>query len=174
MQEEEVIHVRRNKFVNAILDSEGLRVLLFEFVATALLMFMATSVATLPPSEDHPYNINAYRLVYVVIIVYVIICFFGPITGAHINPAVSLGLIIFKKRDNKLKILLLYWLAQILGGLLGVILSHNIYGNGHAVFDSMPDTIELIKLCTEEWIGTLLFVFLILLITTEETTFVYD
>jgi glycerol uptake facilitator-like aquaporin len=50
---------------------------------------MATSVATLPPFEAHIPNI--YRLVYVAIIVYVLICFFGPITGAHLNPAVTLA-----------------------------------------------------------------------------------
>lgn len=103
-------------------------------------MFMATSVATLPPYEGHPQDPNKYRLIYVVIIVYVIICFFGPITGAHINPAVSLAAHLNKQRRRKqIGVLLSYWIGQFAGGLLGVILSRNIYGNGNAVFETMPD-----------------------------------
>ena len=57
-------------------------------------MFAATSIGSLPPfytpEYDHLKDPNPYRLVYVVIIVYSIICFAGPFTGAHINPAVTL------------------------------------------------------------------------------------
>ena len=111
-------------------------------------MFMATSVTTLPPYQDHPYDPNKYRLVYVAIIVYVIICFFGPITGAHVNPAVSLAVFLSRKNRKKhIKVLIAYWVAQFLGGLLGVVLSRNIYGNGGAVFEEMPEATDLIRIC---------------------------
>jgi len=57
-------------------------------------MFAATSIAHLPPfytpDNDHTRDENPFKLVYVVIIVYSIICMIGPFTGAHINPAVTL------------------------------------------------------------------------------------
>ena len=111
---------------------------------------MVTSVGVLPPFEDHPFNINYYKIVYIAVIVYVIVCFFGPITGAHINPAISLGINLNpKKRKGNIKMILCYWSAQFIGGLLGVILSHNIYGNGHPPFEVMPETVDLLKYCAE-------------------------
>ena len=96
---------------------------------------MVTSIGKLPPFEDHPHDINIYKLVYVALIVYIIICFIGPLTGAHINPAVTLGVNLGKiNKKGQVKLLLTYWIAQFLGGLLGVVISRAIYGNGGAAF----------------------------------------
>jgi aquaporin Z len=43
----------------------------------------------------------------------------GPISGCHINPAVTLGLVIAKKA--KASIIPLYWSAQIVGGVIGAV-----------------------------------------------------
>ena len=43
----------------------------------------------------------------------------GPISGSHINPAVSLG--VFMNGGLKLNELFSYWVAQIIGGILGAI-----------------------------------------------------
>ena len=96
---------------------------------------MVTSVGTLPPSDGHPHDKNIFKLVYVAVIVYSIICFIGPFTGAHINPAISLGINWNNiKKKGQIKLILTYWIAQFVGGLLGVILSRAIYGNGNAAF----------------------------------------
>ena len=80
-------------------------------MGTALLMFMVTSISNLPPFDDK--HINMFKLVYVALIVYVIICFIGPLTGAHINPAVTLAAYIDrKKRKGQIKVVLTYWAAQ--------------------------------------------------------------
>ena len=110
-------------------------------------MFMVTSVSYLPPSEDHPKDINIFKVLYVVIIVYVIICFFAPFTGAHINPAVTVAVLERKKKCGNLKLILSYWVGQFLGGLVGVLISRNIYGNGGAAFEVAPDGVELGKIC---------------------------
>lgn len=44
----------------------------------------------------------------------------GPISGCHINPAVTLGMVIAKK--TKAGMLPLYWAAQIVGGVLGALI----------------------------------------------------
>ena len=96
---------------------------------------MATSIGYLPPSEDHPHDVNIYKFVYVALIVYMIICFIGPLTGCHINPAVTIGLNLGKiNKKGQIKLLLTYWIAQFLGGFVGVVLSRSIYGNGGAAF----------------------------------------
>ena len=41
----------------------------------------------------------------------------GPISGCHINPAVTLGMVIAKK--TRAGMLPIYWIAQIVGGVLG-------------------------------------------------------
>lgn len=43
----------------------------------------------------------------------------GPISGCHVNPAVSLG--VFMNGGLKLNELFSYWVAQIIGGILGAI-----------------------------------------------------
>ncbi len=44
----------------------------------------------------------------------------GPISGCHINPAVTLGMVIAKKTKGVM--LPVYWAAQIAGGILGALI----------------------------------------------------
>lgn len=64
----------------------------------------------------------------------------GPISGCHVNPAVSLG--VFINGGMNVKELISYWIAQIIGGILGAIaiglisqqwlhFGANVYGDGH-------------------------------------------
>ena len=78
-------------------------------MGTALLVFMASSVGSLPPYEGHSSDPNPYRLVYTAVIVYSIICFIGPISGAHLNPAVTfMAYLETKKRKGQLSVILAY------------------------------------------------------------------
>lgn len=43
----------------------------------------------------------------------------GPISGCHINPAVTLGMVIAKK--TKAGMIPIYWSAQIAGGIVGAL-----------------------------------------------------
>lgn len=43
----------------------------------------------------------------------------GPISGCHINPAVTLGMVIAKK--TKTSMLPIYWVAQVVGGIVGAL-----------------------------------------------------
>lgn len=43
----------------------------------------------------------------------------GPISGCHINPAVTLGMVIAKK--TTVVMLPVYWVAQIVGGIIGAL-----------------------------------------------------
>jgi glycerol uptake facilitator-like aquaporin len=58
-------------------------------------------------------------------ILVVLILVFGPISGAHMNPAVSLVMAI--RKDLAWRDLLPYAVAQIVGGCLGTIAAHGMF-----------------------------------------------
>ena len=78
-------------------------------------------------------------------ILVVLILIFGPISGAHFNPAVTLAFVIRKEitpRDS-----ILYVGVQILGGLAGVILAHAMFDN------PLIDPSTTARTGTGQWIG---------------------
>jgi len=58
-------------------------------------------------------------------ILYVLITIFGPISGAHFNPAVSL--VFTFKRQLSLYELLPYIIVQVAGGIMGTIIAHTMF-----------------------------------------------
>jgi glycerol uptake facilitator-like aquaporin len=55
----------------------------------------------------------------------VLIVVFGPISGAHFNPAVTLAFTI--RRELSVAVALAYVAAQIVGGILGVLAAHAMF-----------------------------------------------
>ena len=60
------------------------------------------------------------------LILYLLITILGPVSGAHINPAVTLYMLVTRQISGAAA--LGYVLAQILGGLLAVPLTHAMFG----------------------------------------------
>jgi glycerol uptake facilitator-like aquaporin len=56
----------------------------------------------------------------------VLILTFGPVSGAHFNPAVTLALAL--RRELSGRDAALYVAAQVLGGILGVLVAHAMFG----------------------------------------------
>ena len=56
---------------------------------------------------------------------YVIITTLGPVSGAHFNPVVTLAFTL--RREHPVMLLAPYVLVQILGGILGVWLTHLMF-----------------------------------------------
>ena len=52
----------------------------------------------------------------------------GAVSGAHLNPAVSLAFAIFRPRDFPLRFLLPYWVSQLLGAVLAGLTVLLLYG----------------------------------------------
>ena len=103
----------------------------------------------------------------------------GPVSGAHLNPAVTLGLAIAGKFEWSL--VAGYIIAQMIGGFLGAVLVYIFYKDHYKATASEPDTM-LGTFCTApaianswrnflcEVIATCLLVFLILMLGTEGNT----
>ena len=58
-------------------------------------------------------------------ILYVLITIFGPVSGAHFNPAVTLAF--FIRRQIPVKLALLFVVMQIIGGMCGAFLAHFMF-----------------------------------------------
>ena len=58
-------------------------------------------------------------------ILYVLITIFGPISGAHFNPTVTVAMLIAKKINAKDAIIFI--ILQILGAGLGVLIAHGMF-----------------------------------------------
>ena len=104
----------------------------------------------------------------------------GPVSGAHLNPAVTLGLAIAGKFAWNL--VLGYIVAQMLGGFAGAVLVYAFYKDHYKATADQPDTI-LGTFCTmpaiwnpwrnflSEFIATCLLVFVILALGTQGNAF---
>ncbi len=78
-------------------------------------------------------------------ILVVLIMVFGPISGAHFNPAVTLAFAI--RKEIAVKDSVLYVLTQIVGGISGVLIAHVMFDN--PLFD--PST--TVRSGIGQWVG---------------------
>lgn len=103
------------------MDSKTLKAGLAELVGTFILVFIGA--AAVASAQGVAVAALAHGLA-LLFIVYT----YGHISGAHVNPAVTLGLFIGRKIDA-LK-LVVYWVAQVIGALVAALLLRLILGPG--------------------------------------------
>ena len=106
----------------------NMRAYLSEFTGTAMLL--ATVIGSGIMGETLANGNTAIALMGNTIatgsILYVLITVFGPISGAHFNPAVTVAMLISKKIS--IKDALIFIGLQILGAGLGVMIAHGMFG----------------------------------------------
>jgi glycerol uptake facilitator-like aquaporin len=106
----------------------NMRAYLSEFTGTAMLL--ATVIGSGIMGETLANGNTAIALLGNTIatgsILYVLITVFGPISGAHFNPAVTIAMLISKKIS--IKDALIFIVLQILGAGLGVMIAHGMFG----------------------------------------------
>jgi glycerol uptake facilitator-like aquaporin len=78
-------------------------------------------------------------------ILVVLILVFGPISGAHLNPAVTLSFAI--RRDIPAKDSMLYMLTQVVGGICGVLVAHVMFDN------PLIDPSTTVRTGIGQWVG---------------------
>ena len=141
-----------------------------EFIGTAVLVLFGTGIAVVSGG-----NLVATALAFglsIVAMAYVI----GNISGCHINPAVSLAMLINKKIETK--DFIYYVIAQILGALAGTALLYLILKNttigveslGANGYGTLSSTnITLLGALVTECILTFVFIYTILGVTSDES-----
>lgn len=152
-----------------------MKVFLAEFIGTFTLVFLGCGTAVVAGGQVGYLGIAFAFGFALIAMAYGI----GPISGCHINPAVSLG--VFTAGRMKLNELLTYVLAQFLGGLVGsaalyLIVSGHLNGeklgeyalgaNGWGV-DYPAGQYSLLSALVFEFLATLLFIIVILGITED-------
>jgi aquaporin Z len=160
-----------------------IRKLVAEFVGTFFLVFFAVGVATLSFGKGFAFNgtsisagVVATALAFGIILLGLAYAI-GPVSGCHVNPAVTIGFLI--SGQMPLTEVIGYWIAQFLGAIAG---AYTLYG----VFTASPDySRKTTGLGTDGWgsaslthisgggafgvevIMTMAFVFVILMVTSK-------
>jgi len=67
---------------------------------------------------------------------------FGKISMAHFNPAVTVGFLITKHLERKKELLIVYLLAEIIGGILASIFIFSVMGNEANLGANAPNYID--------------------------------
>ena len=141
-----------------------------EFIGTAVLVLFGTGIAVV--SGGHLIATALAFGLSIVAMAYVI----GNISGCHINPAVSLAMLINKKIDTK--DFIWYVVSQILGALAGTAILYLILKNttigvealGANGYGSLSATnITLLGALVTECVLTFVFIYTILGVTNDES-----
>jgi glycerol uptake facilitator-like aquaporin len=94
---------------------------------------------------------------------WVILVLFGQFSGAHVNPAVTLGFYCYEGEYRKgLVKLLLYWLFQFAGAAIGAAISREFYKK--LIFVSVPTNRGIAEVMFSEFVFTGTFIFVILFV----------
>ncbi|GAA1362745.1 MIP family channel protein [Streptomyces beijiangensis] len=92
------------------------RTIAAEFLGTLLLVFFAVGAAVLAGEYITAIGIALAFGFTLLALAYAL----GPISGCHVNPAVTLGMLV--ARRITLRTAIEYWVAQLLGGIVGAAL----------------------------------------------------
>ena len=144
-------------------DSNNLgRRLVAEFLGSLILVFTAISPTILG------FNVFGSGVAMAVLmdaiavgfVLFVLIETLGPISGCHINPAVTVAMWIRKRIETKMG--LLYILVQIVGGFLGVWASHAMfYGEDFFQWIAISQNVRNGGTYFAEFMGTFILVLVI-------------
>ena len=144
-----------------------------EFIGTAVLVLFGCGSAVLSGSVLGTLGIALAFGLSIIAMAYVI----GNISGCHVNPAVSLAMLINKKMS--VKDFFLYVLAQVLGALLGTAILYGIIAScgldiatvglgANGFGDASAVNINMWGALVVEIILTFVFVYTILGVTSDE------
>jgi aquaporin Z len=104
-----------------------------ELIGTLILMLGGPGTAVLVPAFEGKLTMVALGFGFSLLIAAYAV---GPISGCHINPAVTLGLAVMRKIE--LALVPVYWAAQIVGAVLGGLIVWIIAQGQAGGFDAEP------------------------------------
>jgi MIP family channel proteins len=145
------------------LPEDLIRKMVAELIGTFMLVFVGTgAIMTAFDGVGHLSYILGFGFG-LIFIVYAI----GHISGAHVNPAVTLGLAL----TGKFPMIHVpyYWGAQVVGGLLASLVLRMLYGNvSNLGVTQVAEGYSLIDAFVLEVIATAIFLFVILAVATDK------
>ena len=136
-----------------------------EFIGTFALVFFGCGAAVVGGMGSGPTAVDLLGIASafgfaIVAMVYGI----GPISGCHVNPAVSFG--VFVAGRMKADEMMRYWIAQVLGAIAGAIVIYIILsGKAHGWTGSLNGEYNVVAAFVFEVVATFLFLVTILGVT---------
>lgn len=125
----------KSNFLSTFVKIMNIKKIFAEFVSTFVLVFCGCGAIVINNVTDgivtHPGIAMTFGLV-----VIAMIFAFGELSGAHMNPAVSLSLYLDKKLDFHL--LIPYIIAQIIGGITACILLRFLFPTDEYLGTTLP------------------------------------
>ena len=99
---------------------------LAEFIGTFMLVFVGAGAVTILGKSTSPVaaDVVVAALAHGLILV-AIVATYGHISGAHVNPAVTLGLLVGRQISASRAII--YWIAQFAGGILAALVLRYLF-----------------------------------------------
>ena len=164
--------------------NDQVRKLIAEALGTALLVFFACGVAALTfgfkfAGTSTSAGVVATALAFGLVLL-AIAYGIGPVSGAHVNPAVTMGFLV--SRRFTIQQAVQYWIAQFIGGIAGAALLYAVFsgtkgydvktqGLGADGYDKLSMThINLGSAFLVEVVLTFLFVYVVLAVTGRMAT----
>ena len=99
--------------------SERIQKLVAEFIGTFTLIFIGGGAACVDTLTNHGIGLIGIALAHGLAIA-IMVTATGPISGGHLNPAVTIGALVGRKISFTDAVL--YWISQVLGGVAGAVL----------------------------------------------------
>jgi aquaporin Z len=111
----------------AATNPERRATLLAEFIGTFTLTFLGAGSIVVDSAYVHSHSVVGIAFAHALALG-VMVTSFGYISGAHFNPAVTLGALLVKAVDART--LVLYWVAQLAGALVAALLLRAVFSGG--------------------------------------------
>lgn len=144
----------------------SVRALLAEFIGSLFLLTVVNGVAIMFSSALGGGDIEVVitSALAVPALLFVIIEIFGPVSGAHFNPLVTL-VMFFEKKITMMKSFQ-YVVSQVVGGVVGIMISHLMFAEQSGGLLSVSEIGRSGSHYFSEFIGTFMLVFVVLALTT--------
>ncbi|MCB5912412.1 MIP family channel protein [Streptomyces pinistramenti] len=98
------------------METTETRTVISEFLGTLLLVFFGVGAVVLAGEYIGTFGIALTFGFVMLALAYAL----GPISGCHINPAVTMGMLLARRIDVRTAVE--YWISQVLGGIVGAAL----------------------------------------------------
>jgi aquaporin Z len=120
---------------------KNIKIFFAELIGTFIVIVFATGSVVLDAKLNGALGLS-FIAIAPAIAVAVGVYLFGKISMAHFNPAVTVGFLITKHLERKKELLIVYLLAEIIGGILASIFIFSVMGNEANLGANAPNYID--------------------------------
>ncbi len=137
---------------------------LVEIVGTFILVYAIASAATVY-SDSGQLGVIGIGLVHALVLTAIVYAI-GYRSGAQVNPAVTIGLLVAKKISGKEAAV--YIIAQIIGAVIAAVVVYSIFGSEMSASVTLPSEDNIVRALILETVMTFTLVYVVLATTTSK------